>query len=204
MEKIKLIYDLSYLPESPVGHLIPTPEVVGSLREIGSKHNIKKILEIGFNTGWSSTILFKTFKDITVTSIEINKSFNAIEASKLINLKFNNFLTIIWEDSFKVYETLKKNQNLLPESNYDTSFIDGDHGYEAVKNDINLCMYLGIKNIIFDDSLNPNVLRAIREEKKLELVKNYPYPNIRKRNNRYFLKSYKGYQTALSHYHVIS
>lgn len=199
---MKLVYDLSYLPEGQMGHLIPTQEVVGALREISNKHKIKNILEIGFNTGWSATIFFKVLKDITITSIEINKSSNAIKAAKIINLEFKNLFKILWKDSVEVYEMLKKNQNLLPELNYDTAFIDGDHSYEGVKNDINLCIHLGIKNFIFDDACSPNILKAIGEEKKLKLIKNYPYPNIRKLNNRYFLKKYKGYQTGLAHYMI--
>jgi predicted O-methyltransferase YrrM len=201
MKKIKLIFDLSYLPEGFTGHLIPSTEVVEALIKISQKKKMKKILEIGFNTGWSAEIFFKIFKDISITSIEINKHSDSIKALEIINAINKNSLFMLWEDSSKVYEMLKKKQNLLPESSYDTAFIDGDHSYEGVKNDINLCMHLGIKNFIFDDALSPEVLRAIREEKKLKLIKNYPYPPLRKINGKYFIKKVK-YQTGLGHYMI--
>lgn len=116
---------MSIMPEAPVGHLIPSNEVVDAFKDIKSNSTINNILEIGFNTGWSSYIMLKIFKNAYIFSVEINKSLMAEQGFKILSKIFNNRIKMFWEDS-KVF---RKNIDLydLRFNNLDTIFIDGDH-----------------------------------------------------------------------------
>ncbi len=195
-----MIYNLNDWPEGHVGHLVPTKEVIEAFRDINNNSKINNIIEFGFNTGWGTFIILKTLKNTTVTSIEIYRFDKAeISTLKLKDL-FPNRHHIIWDDSQKLYQKVQKDASILPINQYDTAFIDGGHVPEIVDIDIKMCKFLGIKNFIFDDGECPNILPAIKKHSDLKLVNNYPYINIRKLNNNYFLKKSKGWQTGLQHY----
>ena len=195
-----MIYNLNDWPEGHVGHLVPTKEVIEAFRDINNNSKINNIIEFGFNTGWGTFIILKTLKNTTVTSIEIYRFDKAeISTLKLKDL-FPNRHHIIWDDSQKLYQKVQKDTNILPINQYDTAFIDGGHVPEIVDIDIKMCKFLGIKNFIFDDGECPNILPAIKKHSDLKLINSYPYINIRKLNNNYFLKKSKGWQTGLQHY----
>ena len=61
MSEIKMIYNLNDWPEGHVGHLVPSEEVINAFIEINKTLPIKSVLEFGFNTGWSTYIILKTF-----------------------------------------------------------------------------------------------------------------------------------------------
>jgi len=195
-----MIYNLNDWPEGHVGHLVPTKEVIEAFRDINNNSKINNIIEFGFNTGWGTFIILKTLKNTTVTSIEIYRFDKAeISTLKLKDL-FPNRHHIIWDDSQKLYQKVQKDASILPINQYDTAFIDGGHVPEIVDIDIKMCKFLGIKNFIFDDGECPNILPAIKKHSDLKLINSYPYINIRKLNNNYFLKKSKGWQTGLQHY----
>ena len=195
-----MIYNLNDWPEGHVGHLVPSEEVVNAFIEINKTHPVRNVLEFGFNTGWSTYIILKTLGETTVTSIEIYKFNNAEIAVQRLKDIFPNRSNIIWGDSRDIYEKVISNKIILPNNKYDTAFIDGGHFPEIVEKDIELCKFLGIKNFIFDDGDCPNIFPAIKKNKKLNLVKKYPYINIRKLYNKYFLKESKGWKLGLHHY----
>ena len=202
--KINLKLDLSHLPEGHTGHLMPTEEVVNTFLDISKKSKIKNILEFGFNTGWSSYIMLELFKKAKITSIEIYKFSEALKGVSIIKNTFQSRFEIIWEDSQILYKRILENIIRLPFNNYDTAFIDGGHYPEIVDNDIKLSKLVGIKNFIFDDGECPNILPAIYKHNDLKLINKYPYPPLRKINNRYFLKKNKGWKVGLHHYQLLT
>ena len=200
MPEIKMIYNLNDWPEGHVGHLVPSEEVINAFIDINKTVPIKSVLEFGFNTGWSTYIILKTLDNTTVTSIEIYKFKNAEIAVQRLKDIFPNRTNIVWGDSRDIYKKVISSKIILPNNKYDTAFIDGGHFPEIVEKDIELCKFLGIKNFIFDDGDCPNIFPAIKKNKKLKLVKKYPYINIRKLYNKYFLKESKGWEIGLHHY----
>lgn len=202
MPEIKMIYNLNDWPEGHVGHLVPSLEVIDAFKDINKHFKIKNVLEFGFNTGWSSFIILKTLEYTTVTSIEIYRFDKAEIGTQKLKDLFPSRHHIIWDDSQKLYQKVIKDIKILPINKYDTAFIDGGHVPEIVDIDIKMCKFLGIKNFIFDDGDCPNILPAIRKHSDLKLINNYPYINIRKLNNNYFLKKSKGWQTGLQHYMI--
>tara|TARA_B100001057_G_scaffold485910_1_gene566253 strand:+ start:340 stop:951 length:612 start_codon:yes stop_codon:yes gene_type:complete len=200
MHEIKMIYNLNDWPEGHVGHLVPSEEVINAFKNINKTLPMKNVLEFGFNTGWSTFIILKTLEQTTITSIEIYKFNNAEIAAQRLKEIFPDRTNIIWGDSGEVYKKVVSNEIILPNNKYDTAFIDGGHFPEIVEKDIELCKFLGIKNFIFDDGDCPNIIPAIKKIKNLNLIKKYPYINIRKLNNKYFLKESKGWEVGLHHY----
>jgi len=200
MPEIKMIYNLNDWPEGHVGHLFPSEEVINAFKDINKTFPMKNVLEFGFNTGWSTFIILKTLEHTNVTSIEIYKFNNAEIAVQRLKDIFPDRTNIIWGDSGELYKKIVSNEIILPNNKYDTAFIDGGHFPEIVEKDIELCKFLGIKNFIFDDGDCPNIIPAIKKNKNLNLIKKYPYINIRKLNNKYFLKESKGWEVGLHHY----
>lgn len=82
----------------------------------------KKILEIGVDKGFSAQSFRLAFPEAKVTGIDITDE----------NLKYTNFNMIVGHslDPF----TIDRAKELAP---FDFLFIDGDHVYNAVKNDWN-------------------------------------------------------------------
>ena len=197
-----MIYNLNDWPEGHVGHLVPSKEVVEAFKDINNNCKIKNILEFGFNTGWSTFIILKTLENTNVTSIEIYRFDRAEIGSQKLKDLFPNRHDIIWDDSQKLYHKVLQDTNILPLKEYDTAFIDGGHFPEILDMDIKMCKFLGIKNFIFDDGDCPNILPAIKKHSDLKRINNYPYTNIRKLKNNYFLKKSKGWQTGLQHYMI--
>ncbi len=202
MNELKMIYDLRDWPEGNMGHLQPTEQVVNALKNINycSNIKIKNVLEFGFNTGVSSFIILETLPNTRVTSIEISKYKNAEAGLSRLKNKYSNRCEVIWGDSVSVFEKLRNKSLKLPFEKYDTAFIDGGHTPTVVDNDIQMSKFLGIKNYIFDDGESPGVLPAIKRHKDLKLIDKYPYYNIRKINQTYFLKKSKGWVVGLQHY----
>ena len=195
-----MIYNLNDWPEGHVGHLVPTKEVIEAFRDINNNSKINNIIEFGFNTGWGTFIILKTLKNTTVTSIEIYRFDKAEIGTKKLKDLFPNRHHIVWDDSQKLYQKTLKDISILPIKEYDTAFIDCGHVPEIVDIDIKMCKFLGIKNFVFDDGDCPGILPAIKKHSDLKLINKYPYVNIRKLNNNYFLKKSKGWQTGLHHY----
>ena len=195
-----MIYNLNDWPEGHVGHLVPSEEVINAFKDINKTFPMKNVLEFGFNTGWSTFIILKTLEQTNVTSIEIYKFNNAEIAAQRLKEIFPDRTNIIWGDSGEVYKKVVSNEIILPNNKYDTAFIDGGHFPEIVEKDIEFCKFLGIKNYIFDDGDCPNIFPAIKKNKDLNLIQKYPYINIRKLNNKYFLKESKGWERGLHHY----
>ena len=200
MKEIQLLLNLSDMPEGHTGHIMPSSEIVNGLLDIYKNSQVNNILEFGFNTGWSSYIMFSYLPNVKITSIEIHKFDRAEQGIKIINEKFPERFQVIWQDSTLLYKEVLNKKIKLPFDKYDTAFIDGGHYPNIVDNDIKLSKFLGIKNFIFDDGDCPNILPAIQKHSDLKLIKKYPYLPLRKINNEYFVKKNKGWPIALHHY----
>ena len=146
-----------------------------TIQDIYNKHNIKSILEIGFNIGYSASMWleFDVDKKSTLTSVDIGIHKDTVKAAEAVkNLHGDRFEFILCDS--------KKVKNQLKDRLFDLAFIDGDHSAVGVHADIQLCMILQIPLLLFDDYWTDSDTNPIRgvcdqfvKDKKLSLVKVY-------------------------------
>ena len=178
-----MIHDLSYMPEGWTGHLVGSRAIVSALERIHQHQPIRSILEFGFNSGWSSALFFTLFPDCRITSIEINQNLSAEQGVRVLQTRFPGRHSVVWADSTQL------STGDLSGEPYDTAFIDGGHDPDTVSSDIHLARSLGIRNFIFDDANNPNVIPGIAQHQDLKKISSNPYPIIRYKNGRYRSKN---------------
>lgn len=94
------------------------------LRELEEKANfrIDSLLEIGFSTGITNTILAKIFQPKKIVTVDVTTPSGISASTFMANLRFKNliYLSMNSQDSFCI-ETVSK---FAP---FDLLFIDGDH-----------------------------------------------------------------------------
>lgn len=146
------------------GHLDESPAQKNVLQEI--LVNPKKIAEIGFNGGHSSSFFLSSHKDAVVYSFDIGTHDYVLPSKRKIDELFPNRHTLILGDSTTTIPLLNIG------SDFDVIFIDGGHDYPTPKHDILNCRRFANKNttIIMDDvsesvetSWNIGPLRAWKE-----------------------------------------
>jgi len=90
--------------------------------------NIKKVMEIGFNAGFSSLLMLLTNPNIYITCFDLGEHNYVIPCYNKLKKTFGNRINIIIGDST---ETLKNVYDI-----YDVIHIDGGHTTEIANSDI--------------------------------------------------------------------
>ena len=121
----------------------------------------KTVLELGTNNGVSTKLFSKYAKKVTAVDILLTQKFNSF-LSSADNVEFHNI-------SFFTFSKINNEK-------YDLIYIDGDHSYESIKEDINIFKQFvkpgGIISGHDYNSLTPGVTTAVNEifgEKNIQI-----------------------------------
>ena len=145
------------------------------IQDIYSKFNVKSILEIGFNIGYSASMWLEFDPDnkSSLTSVDIGIHKDTVSAASAVKNLHGDRFSFILSDSKKVKQQLTGKL-------FDIAFIDGDHSNIGVASDIRLCIDLQVPLLLFDDYWTYSDTNAIKkvcdqfvEMKKLSLIKVY-------------------------------
>ena len=111
------------------------------------KFNLESFLEIGYGRGYSCFCDAKAFSELgrgTVTTVDPNLD------EKQVN-HLTQFFPEEWFERIKFCKATSDAFFLSNSENYDLIYIDGDHRYEAVKNDWENAKERHNKFVLFDD-----------------------------------------------------
>jgi len=104
----------------------------------------KVIVEIGFNRGSSALSLLMSSDDCVVYSVDIRTPEEVHASCDFLRTQFPNRFHYIHGNSNQLL-------TLLPITAADLVFIDGDHSYDGVRNDVAQSLQLNPRCIVFDD-----------------------------------------------------
>ena len=105
-----------------------------------------KMLEIGFNLGYSASIWLTLLPNMQLTSVDISNKEETLAAAEAVSKTFPGRFQFICTDSKTISQKVEK-------GTFGLAFIDGDHSEEGIVADIQNCLDLGIKTMLFDDFL---------------------------------------------------
>ena len=121
---------------------------IKSMRDLMQKSGFTSgnMLEIGFNLGYSASIWLTLLPEVKLTSVDISDKAETLEAARVVAERFPGRFKFVLSDS----KTLKSK---LQKDFFGIAFVDGDHSEAGIVADIENCLDLGIKTMIFDDFL---------------------------------------------------
>lgn len=116
-----------------------------------SQENVIDILEIGFNSGFSSLLMLLTNPKVRLTCVDINDHKYVIPCYEALKKDFGERINLVTGDSNKVVPTIDKKFDLI--------HIDGCHDELIAENDILNCLKLCKPGttIIMDDTQVPHL-----------------------------------------------
>lgn len=134
-----------------------------------------KMLEIGFNIGYSASIWIEA--GITqLTVIDINHHKDTLPAIRATARNYENAARVNWW----LGDSKSAEAHELELENIDACFIDGEHSYEAALNDSYLGIHYGASWLVYDDVIENHIngidkaIKYLESVKAIERVKSYP------------------------------
>lgn len=149
--------NLSWLPnEAYEGHMTPSTQILNFWSVVKSLTKYKRMLEIGFNAGHSSSINLEMYSDISITSYDVCWHSYTENNASIVKNRFNSRFNFIKGSSLDL-----RPSDII--GKYDIMFIDGDHSYDSCSSDIRLWMDSDIKYVIIDDFQYEGIKKAHEE-----------------------------------------
>ena len=147
---------LNALPRSIEGHWNFSQKAIVEFIE---NLNIKTMLEIGFNTGYSATLFLELLDLDKFYSIDIGIHKHVRPTYTKFKETYKENFNYIIEDSLNIRNTF------LNDIQYDLIFIDGSHSFELALNDFLFCIEpKKTKYILLDDTggKSPGVTKLLK------------------------------------------
>lgn len=147
------------------------PHILRHFREAIEIVKPTKILEIGFNMGHSA-VMWLNLSDAYVYSVDVSKKDETFEGGEYLYSKFNNIHNHRFE--YRINKDGDHKSRLRDSvGNFDLCFIDGAHDEASIVCDIELCKYLHVPYLLFDDwyPRYGETQKAVAKFPELELVK---------------------------------
>lgn len=145
-----------------------------------------KILEIGFNAGFSCLLMKMICPNVDFTCVDLNEHKYVMPCFKKINSDYNN-LKLIPGSSYDVVlpQLIKENKK------FDFIHIDGDHSLSGAKKDLDLCLKLCHNKtiILFDDTNLLHLDNLCNLYIKKNILKDFHFDNFlnnQKYKHRFF------------------
>ncbi|AXE89476.1 O-methyltransferase [Streptomyces sp. Go-475] len=149
----KEIWDHVLASDISISELSSSVPQLTYLMELVHTAEVRTVLEIGFNVGFSSHAFLSASDDVQVVSFDLPENKAAWIGKEFIDQRFPGRHQLIMEDS---RTALPKFIAEHGESLFDLAFVDGGHEYEAVKSDIDYCRVLCRPgSLIVVDDLTP-------------------------------------------------
>lgn len=149
--------------------------VAPSFREVLEIAKPDSVLEIGFNAGGSASMFLQIDPTLIYHSIDIELNQ---ESKEFLEKKYNLFKLFKYDSKF-----IDPVDSLSLRETYDMVFIDGNHEYEMVVNDIEKSLMFEPKYILLDDfrHLSHKYIETIATEvfkEKLDIIKIYEFNQL--------------------------
>lgn len=147
-------------------------------------NDVKNVLEIGFNAGFSTFLILLLNENINITCVDICEHSYTLNCAEKISNLFPNRMTFIKGNSLQVLTDLVNNNK-----KYDMIHIDGGHSIDVVYNDVNNCIKLSENKtfIIMDDYDFPSIKYIWDLFVEMYDMKKYiPFTNNEKQDIRIF------------------
>lgn len=173
--------NISHLPfpDHGWGYMPPTEEVFSAFRFCQQKFRPRRVLEIGFHMGHSTTYQLEIYKNAKLVSIspyhdttgkveDRVSQFDRHEIALDLEQLYPNRWTWIPGKTEYLADELKRYK-------FDFALVDGLHSYEHAYFDINTCIDLGIKNMLLDNFETGGVRKAFKHTLDLKLQKVFNY-----------------------------
>lgn len=165
-----LDYDTS---KSGWGHLPATEEVFNMFREVNEICRPKRVLEIGFFVGHSTTYMLELFPRSRVLTYGMCKQFS--EQKDKIESKYPGRVNVRYQESWSLFG------EHAGVHRFDFVFVDGSHKEYMAANDILHSIMLGAQWILVDNCEQEQVLADIdRFTPAVDLYKVFPYTSTHK------------------------
>jgi predicted O-methyltransferase YrrM len=118
----------------------------------------RSLLEIGFNWGYSASLLLEAVESASLVSIDIAQHWYTRPCGDFLQQIYKHRLSTVWSDSHAALA-----EQVAAGATYDFAIVDGGHAFRTAEKDIQFCKQLlnpgGI--LVVDDSDGPNVRAAI-------------------------------------------
>lgn len=135
---------------------------VKNIENLSSKKSVKNVLEIGFNSGFSSLLMLFSNPDLEITCLDIADHSYTIPCYNQIKKTFKDRINLIVGDSTKTISQL--------DGPFDLIHIDGGHTIKVATSDIEGSLRLSKKGtILIMDDYEDKRLKKIWDS----YVKNY-------------------------------
>lgn len=170
--------NLDYLPEAKEGHMIPSEETLEFWKSIRLDTQYNNLFEIGLNAGHSAAINLELFPDVKVTSLDINRYRYTQVAADVLTEKFGERFSYIFCHSHAYH--MRVRDGIYEKPNCDIVFIDGGHTASSVVNDVALSKFLGVTDVLIDDTNSSEVGSTTINLERLGVItkiKDYKYNN---------------------------